>query len=233
MKFLDQIVILFFITLKKKHSPVFHGGKFPFFSPGLDQENPSFLFWNLLSFFSVYLHFIAIAVLLSIHGHSPFLYCSWQVVTYLAGCGLQSCPMLLAKGYPDVGWNPIEGERYLSFLRFAVFVNSEFHVLHDRNSIIINYGFMHKRATFHCFLPVNIVDYKDGWQLARELPRRNRPDKHQENLMTDPARNSLHGLTCLLSVPLLLYLICFTELMSMQLPVFRVVYEWVRGWVDV
>lgn len=46
-----------------------------------------------------------------------------QVVTYLAGCGLQSCPMLLDKGYPDIGWNPIEGERYLSFLRFAVFVN--------------------------------------------------------------------------------------------------------------
>ncbi|KFO32898.1 Ryanodine receptor 3 [Fukomys damarensis] len=37
----------------------------------------------------------------------------------------KSCPMLLAKGYPDIGWNPIEGERYLSFLRFAVFVNSE------------------------------------------------------------------------------------------------------------
>lgn len=46
-----------------------------------------------------------------------------KVVTYLAGCGLQSCPMLLSKGYPDIGWNPIEGERYLSFLRFAVFVN--------------------------------------------------------------------------------------------------------------
>ncbi|NXG23705.1 RYR3 protein, partial [Grallaria varia] len=46
-----------------------------------------------------------------------------EVVTYLAGCGLQSCPVLLAKGYPDIGWNPIEGERYLSFLRFAVFVN--------------------------------------------------------------------------------------------------------------
>lgn len=46
-----------------------------------------------------------------------------QVVTYLAGCGLQSCAMLLAKGYPDLGWNPIEGERYLSFLRFAVFCN--------------------------------------------------------------------------------------------------------------
>ncbi|NXN09157.1 RYR1 protein, partial [Indicator maculatus] len=51
--------------------------------------------------------------------------CEGSVVTYLAGCGLQSCPVLLAKGYPDIGWNPIEGERYLSFLRFAVFVNSE------------------------------------------------------------------------------------------------------------
>uniref|UniRef100_A0A674EI70 Ryanodine receptor 3 n=1 Tax=Salmo trutta TaxID=8032 RepID=A0A674EI70_SALTR len=42
------------------------------------------------------------------------------VVTYLAGCGLQSCAMLLAKGYPDIGWNPIEGERYLSFLPYAL-----------------------------------------------------------------------------------------------------------------
>lgn len=48
-----------------------------------------------------------------------------QVVTYLAGCGLQSCSMLVAKGYPDISWNPIEGERYLSFLRFAVFVNGK------------------------------------------------------------------------------------------------------------
>lgn len=46
-----------------------------------------------------------------------------QVVRYLAGCGLQSCPMLVAKGYPDIGWNPVEGERYLDFLRFAVFCN--------------------------------------------------------------------------------------------------------------
>lgn len=48
-----------------------------------------------------------------------------QVVSYLAGCGLQSCPMLLAKGYPDIGWNPCGGEHYLDFLRFAVFVNGE------------------------------------------------------------------------------------------------------------
>lgn len=33
--------------------------------------------------------------------------------------------MLVAKGYPDIGWNPCGGERYLDFLRFAVFVNGE------------------------------------------------------------------------------------------------------------
>ncbi|NXF05243.1 RYR2 protein, partial [Smithornis capensis] len=46
-----------------------------------------------------------------------------KVVRYLAGCGLQSCPLLIFKGYPDIGWNPVEGERYLDFLRFAVFCN--------------------------------------------------------------------------------------------------------------
>ncbi|NXH00872.1 RYR1 protein, partial [Loxia leucoptera] len=40
-------------------------------------------------------------------------------------CPLWSCPMLLAKGYPDIGWNPCGGEKYLDFLRFAVFVNGE------------------------------------------------------------------------------------------------------------
>ncbi|XP_076834093.1 ryanodine receptor 3 isoform X3 [Brachyhypopomus gauderio] len=58
-----------------------------------------------------------------------------KVVTYLAGCGLQSCPMLLSKGYPDLGWNPIEGERYLSFLRFAVFVNGE--SVEENSSVVV------------------------------------------------------------------------------------------------
>ncbi|KFQ34583.1 Ryanodine receptor 2, partial [Merops nubicus] len=48
-----------------------------------------------------------------------------KVVRYLAGCGLQSCLLLISKGYPDIGWNPVEGERYLDFLRFAVFCNGE------------------------------------------------------------------------------------------------------------
>ncbi|XP_046872563.1 ryanodine receptor 3 [Hypomesus transpacificus] len=58
-----------------------------------------------------------------------------KVVTYLAGCGLQSCPILLDKGYPDIGWNPIEGERYLSFLRFAVFVNGE--SVEENSSVVV------------------------------------------------------------------------------------------------
>lgn len=52
-----------------------------------------------------------------------FIQLCFQVVRYLAGCGLQSCPLLICKGYPDIGWNPVEGERYLDFLRFAVFCN--------------------------------------------------------------------------------------------------------------
>uniref|UniRef100_A0A8B9RLY9 Ryanodine receptor 2b (cardiac) n=1 Tax=Astyanax mexicanus TaxID=7994 RepID=A0A8B9RLY9_ASTMX len=48
-----------------------------------------------------------------------------RVVQYLAGCGLRSCSLLVSKGYPDIGWNPVEGERYLDFLRFAVFCNGE------------------------------------------------------------------------------------------------------------
>lgn len=98
-----------------------------------------------LFIFCLFAFFNVAVILLGVHGHS-LLYCSWQVVTYLAGCGLQSCPMLLAKGYPDVGWNPIEGERYLSFLRFAVFVNSESHVLHAQHRITINYGFIDKKG---------------------------------------------------------------------------------------
>ncbi|KAI7804180.1 putative ryanodine receptor 3-like [Triplophysa rosa] len=58
-----------------------------------------------------------------------------KVVTYLAGCGLQSCSMLVAKGYPDISWNPIEGERYLSFLRFAVFVKGE--SVEENSSVVV------------------------------------------------------------------------------------------------
>lgn len=32
---------------------------------------------------------------------------------------------LLEKGYPDIGWDPVEGERFLDFFRFCVWNNGE------------------------------------------------------------------------------------------------------------
>ena len=48
-----------------------------------------------------------------------------KVVQYLGRCGLQSNGELTGKGYPDIGWDPVEGERFLDFLRFCVWVNEE------------------------------------------------------------------------------------------------------------
>ncbi|ESO90186.1 hypothetical protein LOTGIDRAFT_123762 [Lottia gigantea] len=48
-----------------------------------------------------------------------------KIAIYLARCGLQSNSELSEKGYPDVGWDPVEGERFLDFLRFCVWVNGE------------------------------------------------------------------------------------------------------------
>uniref|UniRef100_A0A5K3EZT7 EF-hand domain-containing protein n=2 Tax=Mesocestoides corti TaxID=53468 RepID=A0A5K3EZT7_MESCO len=48
-----------------------------------------------------------------------------KVAVYLSRCGVQSNAELLAKGYPDIGWDPVEGERFLDFFRFTVWVNGE------------------------------------------------------------------------------------------------------------
>lgn len=48
-----------------------------------------------------------------------------RIAVYLSRCGLQSNSELVEKGYPDLGWDPVEGERYLDFLRFCVWVNGE------------------------------------------------------------------------------------------------------------
>ena len=48
-----------------------------------------------------------------------------KIAIYLSRCGLQSNQELIDKGYPDVGWDPVGGERYLDFLRFCVWVNGE------------------------------------------------------------------------------------------------------------
>ncbi|XP_017148742.1 ryanodine receptor isoform X8 [Drosophila miranda] len=48
-----------------------------------------------------------------------------KIAVYLSRCGLQSNSELIEKGYPDLGWDPVEGERYLDFLRYCVWVNGE------------------------------------------------------------------------------------------------------------
>ena len=123
------MTILFFLLFVKKQLSYFPRCLLSILFTGACSKGSNFLYWNLCSSHFVFICIFLMSLSCGVHGHS-LLYCSWQVVTYLAGCGLQSCPMLLAKGYPDVGWNPIEGERYVAFLRFAVFVNSESHVLH-------------------------------------------------------------------------------------------------------
>ena len=48
-----------------------------------------------------------------------------QIAIYLSKCGFQSNQELLDRGYPDLGWDPVEGERYLDFFRTCVWVNGE------------------------------------------------------------------------------------------------------------
>ena len=48
-----------------------------------------------------------------------------KIAAYLSRCGLQTNSELFAKGYPDIGWDPVEGERFLDFLKFCVWVNGK------------------------------------------------------------------------------------------------------------
>ncbi|CAJ0581879.1 unnamed protein product, partial [Mesorhabditis spiculigera] len=48
-----------------------------------------------------------------------------KIAVYLSRCGLQPNSELLARGYPDIGWDPVEGERYIDFFRFCVWINGE------------------------------------------------------------------------------------------------------------
>lgn len=48
-----------------------------------------------------------------------------KIALYLSRCGLTGNMELIARGYPDLGWDPVEGERFLDFLRFCVWVGGE------------------------------------------------------------------------------------------------------------
>lgn len=76
------------------------------------------------------------------------------MVRYLAGCGLQSCPLLISKGYPDIGWNPVEGERYLDFLRFAVFCNGRVEPIN-----FITFSNAQISLSFIIVIQANLINY--------------------------------------------------------------------------
>lgn len=48
-----------------------------------------------------------------------------KIAIYLSRCGLTANTELVSKGYPDLGWDPVEGERFLDFLRYCVWVGGE------------------------------------------------------------------------------------------------------------
>lgn len=66
-----------------------------------------------------------------------------KIAIYLSRCGLQSNSDLVEKGYPDLGWDPVEGERYLDFLRFCVWVNGKLNLqIKWKNFLILNKLFL-------------------------------------------------------------------------------------------
>jgi len=66
-----------------------------------------------------------------------------KVAVYLSRCGQQSNPKLVASGYPDVGWDPVEGERFLDFFHFCVWVNGVFRVV--LQNLYLSYSGRHKK----------------------------------------------------------------------------------------
>ncbi|CAF4069276.1 unnamed protein product, partial [Rotaria sp. Silwood2] len=48
---------------------------------------------------------------------------SKKITSYLSRCGTTRNEELFLKGYHDIGWDPVDGERFLDFLKFCVWVN--------------------------------------------------------------------------------------------------------------
>uniref|UniRef100_A0A8C7UQ63 Ryanodine receptor 2 n=1 Tax=Oncorhynchus mykiss TaxID=8022 RepID=A0A8C7UQ63_ONCMY len=116
-----------------------------------------------------------------------------KVVQYLAGCGLQSCSMLVSKGYPDIGWNPVEGERYLDFLRFAVFCNGE--SVEENANVVVR--LLIRRP--ECFGPALRGEGGNGLLAAMmeaikisEDPCRDGPSPTSEVLLEDEEDDTIH-----------------------------------------
>ncbi|CAF0745111.1 unnamed protein product, partial [Didymodactylos carnosus] len=48
-----------------------------------------------------------------------------KIASYLSRCGTTRNEQLILQGYHDIGWDPVEGERFLDFLKFCVWVNGD------------------------------------------------------------------------------------------------------------
>jgi ryanodine receptor 2 len=48
-----------------------------------------------------------------------------KIASYLSRCGTTRNEELFLQGYHDIGWDPVDGERFLDFLKFCVWVNGE------------------------------------------------------------------------------------------------------------
>jgi ryanodine receptor 2 len=48
-----------------------------------------------------------------------------KIASYLSRCGTTRNEELFLQGYHDIGWDPVDGERFLDFLKFCVWVNGK------------------------------------------------------------------------------------------------------------
>ncbi|CAM4882414.1 unnamed protein product [Rotaria socialis] len=48
-----------------------------------------------------------------------------KIASYLSRCGTTRNEELFVQGYHDIGWDPVDGERFLDFLKFCVWVNGD------------------------------------------------------------------------------------------------------------
>ncbi|KAJ8044966.1 Ryanodine receptor 2 [Holothuria leucospilota] len=48
-----------------------------------------------------------------------------KVISFMSQCGVQDNERMLTLGKPLIGWDPVDGERYLDFMRHTVWVNGE------------------------------------------------------------------------------------------------------------
>ena len=73
-----------------------------------------------------------------------------KVAVYLSRCGQATNHDLVSLGYPDIGWDPVEGERFLDFLRFCVWVNGTCIYLRHKYHKYLSTGRIIETVNLYC-----------------------------------------------------------------------------------